>query len=410
MIVKGIPFRIWQQVIQIAAGFFFVVAVISPFLAHFLYLFDKDIDYFFTKSAQKPAQEVEIVEHPQIYTDSSMLSESQEPFIPKPDIKSHLKFSHYNARPDTDGADETTISLTLNGNKLNIKPHQSIYLECKDDSSLVFSEKETPYKITPESVSESGLLLSLDVNYSDKNGKSLYSDSQKIRLTKDFEGTNKLSQISQGAYDSLIGASFLKPDELIKLDSSKKYANQKNLYRLCLKDHKPLFVSVNDKLSFSKNQWTIATKSTSKKPLCVIESIDNEKMVLSYYSKGGFFHKKIIANLQKDQSESYKNFAFDQIYQRNKDSVVAKIEGKTFIIKSGDWLINSDTLWKHLTNVDEFDNLLNQTAHHEVLICESIEEKNDQYIFFGYLFDKTRSQMKKLEIPLKNKSMVAYNK
>jgi hypothetical protein len=413
MIIKGIPFRIWERVIRSATGFFFIATIISPFLAHILYLFDADIDYLFTKSSSQKPSELEVTHDHLALKELTILEETNDPFIPAPDIKSHIQFIHYNARPDTDGNNHNTISLACNKKRKHIRQNEPLFLDCSDDARITFSDTPTPYTLTPTRVSKNGLTLSLNTQYKNKNEEVIYNSTKAVHLKKAFKEKTKLANSSKNALESLKSVSFLPPDQLIKLDSSKKFVAQRGLHRLFFKgldDQKPLFVKAGDKLSYHKNVWVRNLKSTEKKPLLVVQSIQAGKIDAIFYGVGGFFQNNLTIPSFKAQKGNIGSFAFDELYKRNSDSIIAKIDGKTFILKEGDWLIKSESLWKHLTNAQEFDDLLDLKVNHEILICENITEKNKNDTFIGYLFDSTRSKLRKLEIPLKKNSTTRYNR
>jgi len=413
MIIKGIPFRVWKRVISILNGFFFAVTLITPLIALIFYIFEADFDLFFTKSeltaskSKKPAEKI----IPQ--QELSILDETEVPFIPIPEINEHIKFTHYNARPDVDPKSEKTISLATNKETITAIPHASIFLNCNEQSNISFSEEKTPYKLTPVKVSEKGLLLTLDTVYTNKKGEVIYKASKDVYLEKAFNSDAKISTQSNNAFKSLNKAKFFAPDTLMNLDTSKESKDKKGLFRLCLgtsKNAKPLYIKAGDSLSYQNSHWVKGSKTTHKKPLLTIDSVSGDHLKATFYASSGFFHKNIELKTQRDSQKTLQSFVFEKITKRNKNSIIAKIESKTLIIKENDWFVKEDSNWKMISSANQLDNLINLQDQKEILICESIAPKNNQDYFIAYLFDKTRSNYKKIEIPLNKNPGKEYSR
>ncbi|MCH9621183.1 MAG: hypothetical protein S4CHLAM20_06000 [Chlamydiia bacterium] len=404
MIVSGIPFRTWKKTIQIITGFFLLVSLITPLLALTFYLFETDFDYFFAKSPHLK-QKATIQRKPSpIQKEITIFDDTKKPYIPNPEITDFINFTHYNARPDANFKTEKTIALSSHSDTIYAKQNIPIFLNCSDLSSITFSKAPTPYSFIPLKVTPEGLVAKFHVEYRNKKNDIIYQSSEEVFLKKTLQEPTKLKAASKRAFDSLEGSSCFAPDKLIGLDKSSSFDKKRKLFRLCInknKDSKPLFIKKGDKLSFQNNKWVINPKSTQKKPLLIISSVNDHEIKATYYTSNGFFQHKLLIPIHQSSSKSLHEFKFDEVYKRNKTSVIGKIKGKTFILKENDWLVKKESLWKHMTSTQEFDDLLDLKQNHEILVCEKIKEKKNQDYFVGYLFDTTRSNYRKLEIPLK---------
>lgn len=413
MIIKGIPFRIWEKVIRFGTGFFFITAIISPFLALILYIFEADFEYLFVKTQSDHNTKQNITNYA---NDAGLidplLDENHTPYIPIPDIEKNISFIHYNYRPDNPKNANRLISLATKNSSLIAKEQELIYLDCKDINNIQFTKDVTPYSITPISIQDNKILLNFEVSYKTKEGVILFQNTEKIELKKIPQQATKLSSAAISAKRSLENTNYFSSDKLISLLGGEEYKKEKNLSRIYFKENKKnpvLFIKKGDLLCYENNNWEKKEDSTEGKPLLLINSVNNKELTCTYWNESGFFQKRISINKQIENNSIINNFSFEKLYKRNNESVICKIKGKTFILKPNDWLIKNKLSWNHLLNIDDLQNLIALKNTGEIIIFDCIKHVKGKEIFIGYIFDETRSNYKKLEILLKKKETYSYN-
>jgi hypothetical protein len=397
MVIKSIPFQIWKKTIFFFTYFFFAIAVLSPFLGLFFYVFETDFDYIVPPPVVK--QKIRTTQ-----AITSLPKKEKKTFIPIPNISNNLKFTEYNYRPDCKKNCQNLVCLSLADQSVSVKIGEKIYLDCQDFENPTFSKEKTPYWITPFEVKDDKLNLSFGVTYTSKDHHALLQNEQNITLIKSKNNKIELSKISKEALERLKKATYLPFDALISLLGGENFSNKKNINRLYFdtnNQEKTLFIKSGDFLCFEKGSWVKANVITTHSPLFKVESVNSSDLKGTFWNENGFFKEEISFNIAKAKSNFISNFSFDKIYQRNKESVICKIGNKTFVLKQNDWLIKKGDAWSHLVDMEEFNDLINAKIAYDIIIFDQIKSDKENQLFIGYIFDQSRSNYKKLEILLK---------
>lgn len=413
MIINSISYIRWQKLVQALTAFFLVVAIFFPVITFLCYIFEPDVSSLLSSktSYKNKKQKIESTKEASFAT-SFWDREQHQAYIPMPEIKNSIFFTGYNYRPDANNGSRL-ISLSTNDNKLFAKEKERIYLDCSDPDNITFSKEPAPYSLIPISIGAKGLHAYLEVNYQKDTGETLYQASKELLLENNASGTVKISTTANEASSSLKLCNFYGPDKMISLLGGKEFGTKKNQYRLYLnknQDTRCYFIKSGDILSYVNGEWKKTPSPLKDKPLFQVNSIDNKELKGTFWNETGFYQKNYKIQLDLQRSNSIHSFSFDKIYKRNNESVICKIQDRTFLLKPHDWLIKKNTTWHHVSNISEFNNLLNLNSKHEVVIFEGIVKEKDRELFIGYIFDNTRSNYKKLEIPLKKKETPGYNR
>ena len=411
MIVRGISYRVWERVIRLGSYFFFITAILSLFLGSILILIKADFDFL---SIKKNFLVKEKCAHTDSFkkkgTNPSLLVTKHIPFVPTPNILKHLTFLHHNDRPDITNSNDRSISISSSENTLLTKEDEIIYLQCDPSDKIRFTNVETPYSITPVSVKDDALLLNFEVKYKNKENKEIYHTSELISLEKNPKSLSKLDKDSQQLVNSIASAKFYGPDKLLSLMGGKEFKLTKDLPRLYFNSHQMISVKEQDRLTFENGNWVKKSKDSAGKPLFLITSIQNNQMTGTFWDLNGFYKKKMTLSLSKDPSTSIQSFNFETVYKRNNESVICKFGGRTYILKPNDWLVKKQKSWNQVHSIAEFNDLIDSKTLNEIIIFDHIEKNGDTEMFIGYIFDETRSNFKKLQIPLKKNATLRYSK
>ncbi|MCH9811170.1 hypothetical protein K0U07_00230 [bacterium] len=331
------------------------------------------------------------------------------PTLPSPPIETAIFYGGANFRPDKK---DNTIALSSEGHKIIAKLHEPIYFSTTG-KDILFSEEDTPFCITPIRATKNELQVTLTTTYRGKNGKVIYKKSTPKTLSKKEGKHSPVSTASANACKSLSKTQFLGPDTLLSIYGDKKDAAIKNCSRLLFKNNskaKCFPIKKGDLFHFIDGNWVITKEPAKDAPLFVITSLSKKALKGTFWNESGFFSKDYTIPFTRRTTNNIHTFSFDKVYRRNSDSVICTIKDRTFLLKQNDWLIKKNASWHNLKKLSELNHILDLQTATEIIIFEDIIKEKDREVFIGYIFDKTRSNYKKLQIPLKKKEIVRYTK
>ena len=411
MIVSSMRYRTWEKTMRLSSYFFLATTVLSPFLAVLLTLFDTDFDVPFvkkklstlSKSAKAPSSLKQGTTH-------SLPMTNHLHYVPSPDIAKHLQFVSYNDRPDQGEPKDRFINIASSDNSILTKLNEVIFFKCLESNKILFTNEITPYSITPVIVQDDSLWLNFDVVYKNKENKTIYHASESIPLVKSAVTSDKEFQSVSGTLGS---AKFFTSDKLISLMGGTEFSRSKDLSRIYFSSNSidPMIsVKEQDQFSYENGNWIKNSKETKGKPLFLVDSVQTNQVTGTLWSFDGFNKTKITIPLHKEVSSKVQSFTFDTVYKRNNESVICKLDGRTYILKPNDWLVKKHKTWNQVETLQEFNDIIDFKNLNEVIIFDHIEKSGDGEDFIGYIFDETRSNFKKLKIPLKKNATSRYSK
>lgn len=73
---------------------------------------------------------------------------------------------------------------------------------------------------------------------------------------------------------------------------------------------------------------------------------------------------------------------------------------RRIMITPDDWLLLTAEGWQKLSSQGEINDYLNRKLIGELFVIDGLEKKNGKQFLTGHLFNSSRSEMQKLEIPL----------
>jgi|GEM_PF-3480203 len=412
MIISGIPFRLWEKAIRFGIVFFFISTIVSPLFILMLYFFDLNYTCLHGKSTQKISVEKEdFYSNNQQDALETVVKIPAKPYIPIPEITSNITFMDYNYRPDKQVSTAGTILLSTEKASLLTKEHSRIYLNCSDPSTITFSDQKTPFCIIPTSLKDNDLTLTFEVTYENKKNEIIYQSSSKVILHKNSKSDSSLSKEAKAALSILETATFVKEDALLSLMGAKGYEEAKHRPRIHFSGKIPTpfaYVKDKDTFCFEHDTWVKKSTGTIGKPLFVVKSIKNNQIEGMFWNESGFYQKFIKLSPGPTSKSTLSSFTFEKIYKRNNESVIVQINGKTLILKVHDWLSKKDNSWNHVVHLDDFNDIITGKSLKELLIFDKIEREKEKDFFIGYLFDSTREEFRKLQIPLTQKESLVY--
>jgi hypothetical protein len=341
---------------------------------------------------------------------NSLSKSSVTPFIPIPNIEENLTFLYHNDRPDSTNVNDGSIFISSSLNTLLTKENEVIYLKCLPSEEILFTNEKTPYSITPLSVKDDAVLVNFEVKYNNKENKEIYHTSEPISLKKSTKDPFILDKECQQLLNSIASAKLYGPDKLLSLMGGSEYKQVKDLSRIYINSSQMIPIKELDRLTFENGVWVKNAKESASKPLFLITNVQNNQITGTFWSTNGFHKKKLTIGMSQDSTTNIQSFNFETIYKRNNESVICKIGGRTYILKPNDYLVKKQNSWNQVDTITEFNDLIDYKTLNEIIIFDSIEKKGDSEMFIGYIFDETRTNSKKLQIPLKKNTTLSYSK
>lgn len=407
MIFSKIPFRIWERVIRIGSIIFFTTSIISPFLGLTFYLFESDLESFLAEKHERNKKTKKKIAEKKHISQKSIFDAPTTPFIPAPNIEEFLTFSYHNTRPGQSNNSYRELHLDTEKKSVTCKENETVFLLCKSDGSIEFTDQKTPFSITSTIHSKNELSLDYTVTYENKEEEKIFSSTRKVQLKKQPAKNFSLSRSSKKAIKQLHRCTFLKEDKLITLFGGKEYNLKKGKHRLLFpkNTNDPIVhIQENDILCFVNDHFEKCDKSCVDKPVFQIKSISNDSIEGRFWNENGFYEQglSILPYPMKDNEELSENI-FEEIYKGKGGIVYCKIAGKIHVLCPGDWLCKCRNTWRVLQSKAELEKILTFQNPMKILIYKDVVKKDSNKYFYGFLFNETRTSSKKLEIPLKKK-------
>lgn len=317
------------------------------------------------------------------------------PLPPLPDISNQLQIFTYDPRPDEDRKEKYyeihfTSTDKSNTNIQKANPHEQIFL-CQD-GGIKISDKPTNFYFSFVPLQQNIVSISVIGKYTNETGLHEIKKYFELQAKEDFLSSEPSCE--ELDFFSLTQGIFLGPD--LSLDISSQSSSSNNvLNRLLFPTQKSLFIKPGDILIFKDNRWQLAGDTpTSPYSLARVASLKNSCIELDFWKSG--IDKKRKIKLSKSESEIPLHISDDFISElniRTKRQVSCKIAGQRMLIKEKEVLYKKDGLWKRgkLSDLEK----INEAS--EFFVFDKLNVSPKDNVFIGYLFNKDKTQVKKIE-------------
>ncbi len=164
-----------------------------------------------------------------------------------------------------------------------------------------------------------------------------------------------------------------------------------------------VYVGPEDALVWVNDRWKQEkpSKETRKYPMIAINKIEDRIMKLDFWDVDG--RGKMALNLIKSQEawvpqSIQKEFNF--IGARTRSQFLFEINNERMTLSPSDWLIRTDEGWKKLTTSQEIDDYVDRRIVGPLFVFDGVEKIDGKQVLVGTLFNKTRTDMKTIEVVL----------
>lgn len=346
---------------------------------------------------------------PEIFTLEEIISTSPS-VVSIPDLTSQLIFLGTNARPDLED-DVFFLYAQSSKEKWNGRLGGQVYLQFKASnngkSSLQFTEDTTPLMIRPTLLKDGRLKLDAFLRFYSEEGEifireetSFYLDPclDSVRAGIDQEVLRK-----RPIFSSLMRACAWEPDKLYEVHGGKLASTRKNKARLEVQlygEKSMLFVDVGTKLAFQDGRWIETTGDTRNLPLAVVKEISAQRVDLDIWDETGSSYLNTSLSIHRGSSINTRaEEVFTRLRRRTASTVSLKLEGKSLVLKKGDWMIHEESGWRRVKE-EEKKKILDYTMQSELFVFEGFEQDEKKLWLKGHLFDPMRMYSSEVNLPI----------
>lgn len=337
-----------------------------------------------------------------------------------PDLKKTLTFYGKNGRPDA-MLTKPHLHFSFTGNNKAISavfPGEKLYLTYNKKANppaYTFSKEneETPLWIEADIQEEDALVK---VFMKNEEGQLISSpphltsfNLKPIAQTKFGSGTQAQELGGYRIDGSLLArqkARWHGPDLFLEKHGGEEYDALNGKHRVDFGDEEKIysvFVSPGDCLIFQDGRWKSVVPGTESlsNPLLVVKKADERIMNFELWDVEG--KNKIVLNLIKAHEPPSKH-SFDDTFRfvgaRTRSQFVFEIDDKRMLLRPKDWLVLTEDGWKKITTPDEIDAYVERKLLGPLFVFDGISKKEDHQIFYGTMFNASRTEMHPVELPI----------
>lgn len=336
-----------------------------------------------------------------------------------PDLKKSLNFYGKNGRPDA-MLTKPHLHFSFTGNKIisAVFPEEKLYLTYNKKAnppSYTFSKnnEETPLWIEADIQDEDALVK---VFMKNQDGQLIQDPPhltkfllKPIAQTRFGSGTEPQELGGYRIDGSLLArqkARWHGPDLFLEKHGGDDYGAINGKHRVDFGDEDKIysvFVSPGDSLIYSDGRWKSVTPGSESlsNPLLVVKKADERIMNFELWDVEG--KNKIVLNLIKAHEPPSKH-SFDDTFRfvgaRTRSQFVFEVDEKRMLLRPKDWLVLTEDGWKKITTPDEIDAYVERKLLGPLFVFDGIAKKDDHQIFYGTMFNASRTEMHTVELPI----------
>jgi hypothetical protein len=332
-----------------------------------------------------------------------------------PDLSHELFFLAKNKRPDAEQSNSSFIlSLKKAKQHLEVLNGQTVYLAHeseKPESMILFSTRPTSFWIKPVLSEQGGVIV--EVFKEVVGGESSLAKIEKTQFTLLENAPEFKRMVSSSEPFFIASLRFAKvwgQDLLIKhygggtyqalKEKTKLEFSEKNSSYLC-------FVEQGDYLSWENEKWQVKKlKDISPGfPLARIQSIQAKEVHIESWDDRGF--QMFFLSLEKQMPSKW-NPKFENVISgvrlRTSSQMSCLMEKRRVLLKEGDWVLKTSMGWHILKKSQEILDFLEHRMTGELFVFDKLDKEEGKLTIKGHLFDPTRTQVQRIELPIKTDS------
>ncbi len=305
-----------------------------------------------------------------------------------PYLNEELLLVAQNSKPGKREANRVLVCLkSAQEEKLLIEGKRT-YLE--GGALFTFSENEKPLWISPLILDRNSVLL--QVGCEDKKTEFLLK-----------KGSYKKSELPN-YFDLFKRAEYWGKDLFLERYGGEEHSYAKKCEQILFtQPYYARLIQEGTFLGWIDEQWQVISQDqiSDLMPVAMVAFLNDKKVEIEVWDETGFFSEQYLIE-KKTTKATFKKpeELLTALRRRTSSQISCFLEGRKQLLKKGDWLVKTESGWHKLKNREEIDAFTSQEIRGELLIFDEIKkEKNKSNTLFT-LFDKTRTQVQTLSIPL----------
>jgi hypothetical protein len=326
--------------------------------------------------------------------------------FPFPNLSGEVLFLGKNTRPDA-SLYNVNLHMGLKGcdKTLMVAPEQKLYLSYIKQH-LYFAKETTPLWIKPYLNEKGETWLEMGLKLISESGEVLLDEVRAFEiessLKRDFAMAVKDPLLAKGLKE-MKEAKWWSPDRLFEAYGGEEFRKLIGMERLEFQQHEQpyfLYVKEGDTFIWKEEKWQVS-RTTHSYPMARLTHISPYKMEWELWDKTGLECVRVAHSKEKVEGINLRvEELFTRMRQRTTSRISCRIDNKAAILKKGDWLIHIPTGWHILKSLKEMEAILNFEVKGELFVFDGLEKIEGKPVFCGTLFDKMRTQMQSVRLPL----------
>ena len=318
--------------------------------------------------------------------------------IPLPDIEDNINLISMNDRPDFKGEDNLFL-LSIKGSpqKRAVKLGERVYLSFKEMGKNILKFDRVPSPIWIKIAGEGcALKLEVGIDVLSEEGEHLIESRKDVKLAL-HQKIFSISEIEDLALlsfvDYLSHFQAYPPDCLYELYA--KEGRERGKYRLKQsQNHSTLYIEPGHFLPYH-------SKDDGLLPIARVEEITPSQILVKAWDRSGLEKCIICIPIEKSSPLEFKpEDVFKRLRKRTMTTVSCLLGAKKTQLKVGDWALHTKLGWKVIRSQSDIQDCLEQKIEGELFVFDGVKKENGRYYFQGSLFDKTRSEILKVSLPI----------
>ncbi|MGL4540829.1 MAG: hypothetical protein ACRCU0_07660 [Candidatus Rhabdochlamydia sp.] len=316
-------------------------------------------------------------------------------------IANELLILGYNTRPDQ--LLSTSMAFSLNkGKDTFISQNEALIFLEESKEGLICSEKKTGLWMQPVLLDNGAILI--------KVSRQFHATEQNAEFISSC--SSSFMQVSEESFvQQLQNSSYLNSDLLIQHYGGPRFAGWEKKGTLkCMNQNGSYacFVSEADLLVFKEQRWQVASleTKTSGLPLARVKKLTAQQIQLEVWDEKGFCFSEVSLE-QKKTKKTKLEILFTKIRMRSATQVSCSLGKKRLFLKQGDWLFRAPSGWHRLDKPKDVEDYVYHRLIAEVFIFDAIVKEQGRLFMKGTLFDETRMQMQRIQLPIQTEKKEA---
>lgn len=318
-------------------------------------------------------------------------------------LTDELSLVSYNSRPDIYTKEAKILLALKNGKEYQILASgETLYLkESEMGKGLLSSDTSSNLWIKPLLLDNGSVLIEAGREYA-----AAGEERGQFLLSQQGGSPARFTFAQQVFAKELKSARSFHQDLLIQSYGGREYASWRDKVVLEFTTNSrtyACFVSSGDYLLYQAGEWRVVPLDELHKdlPIARVKTISSKAVEIQAWDETGFSPVQVTIEMEKPPRLQLKPEAMPSgMRLRNGTQISCAFGKRRMIIRSGDWLLKTNTGWRNLRRSEEIDHCLHHRLKGELFIFDAIEKEQGRYVMKGHLFDETRTQVQNLSLPI----------